>query len=66
MHKSEVFPDKWNSFQLSELPGEETVLELEQTEPEHQREFLTKNLLALATLLLKPGALVMFTEALRL
>jgi ATP-dependent exoDNAse (exonuclease V) alpha subunit len=53
--------DKWNAFQLSELPGEETVLEAEQTGPEHQREFLTKNLLTPATLLLKPGAMVMFT-----
>jgi ATP-dependent exoDNAse (exonuclease V) alpha subunit len=53
--------DKWNSFQLSELPGEESVLAAEQTGPEHQREFLTKNLLTPATLLLKPGAMVMFT-----
>lgn len=53
--------DKWNQFQLSELPGDETVLEAEQTGPEHQREFLTKNLLTPATLRLKPGALVMFT-----
>src|SRR5438132_7365343 len=37
--------DKWNAFQLSELPGEEVVLEAEQAGPEHQREFLTKNLL---------------------
>jgi ATP-dependent exoDNAse (exonuclease V) alpha subunit len=53
--------DKWNSFQLSELPGEETVSAADQTGPEHQREFLTKNLLTPATLLLKPGAMVMFT-----
>jgi ATP-dependent exoDNAse (exonuclease V) alpha subunit len=53
--------DKWNSFQLSELPGEETVLQAGRTGPEHQREFLTKNLLTPATLLLKPGAMVMFT-----
>lgn len=53
--------DKWNDFQLSELAGEEGVLEAEQTGPEHQREFLTKNLLTPATLRLKPGALVMFT-----
>lgn len=53
--------DKWNSFQLSELPGEESALEAEQTGPEHQREFLTKNLLTPATLRLKPGAMVMFT-----
>ena len=53
--------DKWNEFQLSELPGDETVLEAEQTGPETQREFLNKNLLTPATLRLKPGALVMFT-----
>jgi len=53
--------DKWNAFQLSELPGEESVLEAEQRGPEHQREFLTKNLLTPATLRLKPGAMVMFT-----
>jgi ATP-dependent DNA helicase PIF1 len=53
--------DKWNAFQLSELPGEESVLEAEQTGPEKQREFLTKNLLTPATLVLKPGAMVMFT-----
>ena len=53
--------DKWNGFQLSELPGDETVLDAEQRGPEHQREFLTRNLLTPATLKLKPGALVMFT-----
>jgi ATP-dependent exoDNAse (exonuclease V) alpha subunit len=53
--------DKWNTFQLSELPGEENVLEAEQTGPEHQREFLTKNLLTPATLRVKPGAMVIFT-----
>lgn len=53
--------DRWNTFQLSELPGEESVLEAEQSGPEHQREFLTKNLLTPVTLRLKPGALVSFT-----
>jgi ATP-dependent exoDNAse (exonuclease V) alpha subunit len=53
--------DKWNDFQLSELPGEESALEAEQAGPDHQREFLTRNLLTPATLRLKPGALVMFT-----
>ena len=53
--------DKWNAFQLSELPGDESVLEAEQTGPELQREFLNKNLLTPATLRLKPGAMVMFT-----
>jgi ATP-dependent exoDNAse (exonuclease V) alpha subunit len=53
--------DKWNGFQLSELPGEETAVNAQQTGPEHQREFLTRNLLTPATLRLKLGALVMFT-----
>ena len=53
--------DKWNHFQLSELPGDETVLHAEQTGSEQQREYLTKNLLTPATLQLKRGALVMFT-----
>ncbi len=53
--------DKWNNFQLSELPGEEIVLEADQSGPDLQRAFLVKNLLTPATLHLKPGALVMFT-----
>ena len=53
--------DKWNHFQLSELPGDETVLHAEQTGSEQHREYLTKNLLTPATLQLKRGALVMFT-----
>ncbi len=53
--------DKWNHFQLSDLPGDETILEAQQSGPDHQREFLTRNLLTPQTLQLKPGALVMFT-----
>jgi ATP-dependent DNA helicase PIF1 len=53
--------DKWNEFQLSELVGEPVVCDAIQTGPDHQREFLGKNLLTPATLRLKPGALVMFT-----
>ena len=53
--------DKWNIFQLSELPGEATVLHAEQSGPDLQRAFLTRNLLTPATLQVKPGALVMFT-----
>ena len=53
--------DKWNDFQLAELAGDEVMLEAEQTGPDTQRAFLTKNLLTPATLRLKPGALVMFT-----
>ena len=53
--------EKWNTFQLSELAGEEVVLEAEQAGPDVQRAFLVKNLLTPATLRLKPGALVSFT-----
>lgn len=53
--------DKWNTFQLSELSGDEVVLEAEQSGPELQRAFLVKNLLTPATLRLKRGAMVMFT-----
>lgn len=53
--------DKWNEFQLSELPGDPVVCEASQTGPDTQREFLAKNLLTPATLRLKPGAIVMFT-----
>lgn len=53
--------DKWNDFQLSNLPGEETVLTAQQVGPDHQLEFLRKNLLTPVELRLKPGALVMTT-----
>jgi hypothetical protein len=53
--------DKWNHFQLADLPGDESELEAVQTGSDHQREYLTKNLLTPQTLQLKPGALVMFT-----
>src|SRR5262245_37050161 len=42
-HNSEV--DKWNTFQLSELPGEETIFEAKSAGPEHQVQFLVRNLL---------------------
>jgi ATP-dependent exoDNAse (exonuclease V) alpha subunit len=53
--------DKWNHFQLSELPGDGVVLEARTAGPDYQVEFLRKNLLTPSTLVLKPGALVMFT-----
>ena len=53
--------DKWNEFQLSELACDPVVCDAIQTGPDHQREFLAKNLLTPATLRLKQGALVMFT-----
>ena len=37
--------DKWNNFQLSELAGDPVVLEARTRGPEHQVEFLKKNLL---------------------
>ena len=61
LYTHNVQVDKWNTFQLSELPGTEVVLEAEQSGPDHQREFLTRNLLTPVTLRLKPGALVSFT-----
>ena len=61
LYTHNVQVDKWNTFQLSELPGAEVVLEAEQSGPDHQREFLTRNLLTPVTLRLKPGALVSFT-----
>ena len=53
--------DRWNAFQLGELPGPAVRLAALQTGPPHQREFLEKNLLTPAVLDLKRGALVMFT-----
>ena len=61
LYTHNVQVDKWNEFQLSELPGEPVVLEAEQSGPDFQREFLKKNLLTPETLRLKPGAMVMFT-----
>ncbi|MFN7139944.1 MAG: hypothetical protein ACK4UN_11460, partial [Limisphaerales bacterium] len=53
--------EKWNRFQLEELPGETTRIEAETEGPEPQIEFLKKNLITPFTLELKPGAMVMFT-----
>lgn len=61
LYTHNVQVDKWNDFQLAGLPGDERVLEAVVTGPDHQRQFLTKNLLTPATLRLKPGALVSFT-----
>jgi len=41
--------------------GEPVVFEAKTQGPEHQVEFLRKNLLTPSRLVLKPGALVMFT-----
>jgi len=58
-HNAQV--DKWNTFQLGGLPDDESVLEAKVSGPDHQQQFLTKNLLTPATLRLKPGAMVSFT-----
>jgi ATP-dependent DNA helicase PIF1 len=58
-HNSQV--DKWNAFQLAELPGDPVVLEAETKGPPTQIEFLKKHLRTPARLELKRGALVMCT-----
>ncbi len=58
-HNSMV--DRWNDFCLGELPGPESVREADTWGPQHQIEFLEKNLLTPKVLRLKPGAKVMFT-----
>ena len=58
-HNSMV--DRWNDYCLGELPGPESVREADTWGPEHQIEFLEKNLLTPKVLRLKPGAKVMFT-----
>lgn len=58
-HNSMV--DRWNDFCLGELPGPESIREAETWGPQHQIDFLEKNLLTPKVLRLKPGAKVMFT-----
>jgi ATP-dependent DNA helicase PIF1 len=58
-HNSMV--DRWNDFCLGELPGPESVREAETWGPQHQIDFLEKNLLTPKVLRLKQGAKVMFT-----
>ena len=58
-HNAQV--DRWNDYCLGELPGPESVRDAEASGPQHQIDFLKKNLLTPATLRLKPGARVMFT-----
>lgn len=53
--------DRWNDYCLGELPGPESVREADTYGPQHQIDFLKKNLLTPSTLQLKPGAKVMFT-----
>ena len=58
-HNAQV--DRWNDYCLGELPGPESVRVAETWGPQHQVEFLEKNLLTPKELRLKPGARVMFT-----
>jgi hypothetical protein len=58
-HNSMV--DRWNDFCLGEIAGPESVREAETWGPQHQIDFLEKNLLTPKVLRLKPGAKVMFT-----
>jgi len=53
--------DRWNDYCLGELPGPESVRTAETYGPQHQIDFLKKNLLTPSELRLKPGARVMFT-----
>lgn len=53
--------DKWNDYRLACIESEEIVFVARTNGPEHQVEFLKKNLLTPARLVLKPGAKVMFT-----
>ncbi|MCB1210898.1 MAG: AAA family ATPase [Verrucomicrobiales bacterium] len=58
-HNTQV--DKWNGYRLSCIDAPETVYQAGTTGPDHQIDFLRKNLLTPERLLLKPGAKVMFT-----
>ena len=58
-HNAQV--DKWNAYRLGEIDSELHVFNAELHGPEHQQEFLIKNLLTPQQLELKRGARVMFT-----
>ena len=58
-HNTQV--DKWNGYRLSCIDAPEAVYQAGTTGPDHQIDFLRKNLLTPERLLLKPGAKVMFT-----
>jgi len=53
--------DKWDAFQLAELPGNAVELQARTEGPDQQVEFLTRSLLTPSTLRIKVGARVMFT-----
>ncbi len=58
-HNTQV--DRWNAYRLACIEADESVYLAQTIGPEHQVEFLKKNLLTPAHLVLKPGARVMFT-----
>lgn len=53
--------DRWNTYRLNCIEAAERVYEAELAGPPAQCDFLIKNLLTPQTLVLKPGARVMFT-----
>lgn len=58
-HNTQV--DKWNGYRLSCIEAPESIYQAQTAGPDHQVEFLRKNLLTPERLVLKPGAKVMFT-----
>lgn len=58
-HNSQV--DRWNSYRLSCVDAPESIYQARTEGPDHQIDFLRKNLLTPERLVLKPGAKVMFT-----
>ena len=58
-HNAQV--DKWNAYRLGEIDSELHGFDAELGGPEHQQQFLIKNLLTPQRLELKRGASVMFT-----
>jgi len=58
-HNSQV--DKWNAYRLACIECDESVYEARTQGPDSQIQFLRKNLLTPSTLIVKPGARVMFT-----
>jgi ATP-dependent exoDNAse (exonuclease V) alpha subunit len=58
-HNTQV--DKWNGYRLSCIDLPESIYHARTEGPDHQIDFLRKNLLTPERLVLKPGAKVMFT-----
>ena len=58
-HNTQV--DRWNGYRLSCVDAPESIYQARTEGPDHQIDFLRKNLLTPERLVLKPGAKVMFT-----